>query len=342
MRRRRWPQSAPRALHACQRRCRRRRGARRPPLRPPGGRYIRYSPPSGLGGRPTRRAAAALRRRCDLRQRGKRGGVSCRRRGRQGRAARRRLQRHPAVQRPCTRPHARIRGVFRARRAPRANGRGGRRRGRQWRRQRRRRRPGRGPSGRRRRRAPRRTRRYLRARSELRRVSAARRDGWMGHGFEPLGRGTPAGPLKRWPPPPPDGRRRRRTRRQRTDRRSTAPTGWERSSTMGPRSEMRQYEGRAQVWCVAKARTFLRSTRGLKRYSQRAARLPGRLTCQQEPCVRSARAGLSLRAQRSQETCRPEKWRPPGSQQIVGATESLRSASGKAISVAWWVAVHEA
>jgi hypothetical protein len=187
VRRRRWPQSAPRALHACQRRCRRRRGARRPPLRPPGGRYIRYSPPSGLGGRPTRCAAAALRRRCDLRQRGKRGGVSCRRRGRQGRAARRRLQQHPAVQRPCTRPHARIRGVFRARRAPRANGRGGRRRGRQWRRQRRRRRPGRGPSGRRRRRAPRRTRRYLRARSELRRVSAARRDGVDGARIRALG-----------------------------------------------------------------------------------------------------------------------------------------------------------
>ena len=111
-RRRRRRPSAPRALHARLRHRRRRRGPRRPPPRPPGGRYVRYRPPSGLGGRPTRRAAAALRRRCDLRQRGKRGGLSCGRRGREGRAARRRLQRHPAAQRPCTRPHARIRGVF--------------------------------------------------------------------------------------------------------------------------------------------------------------------------------------------------------------------------------------
>ena len=182
----------------------------------------------------------------------------------------------------------------------------------------------------------------LRARSELSGEVSRGRDGADRACVRSVGRGTPAGPLKRWPPPSPGGRWRRRTRRLRKDRRSTAPTGWERSSTMGPRSEMRQYEGRAQVWCVAKARTFLRSTRGLKRYSQRAARLPGRLTCQQEPCVRSARAGLSLRAQRLQETCRPEKWRPPGSQQIVGATESLGGASGEAISVAWWVAVHEA
>ena len=102
--------------------------------------------------------------------------------------------------------------------------------------------------------------------------------------------------------------------------------------------QKRQSEGWVQARRVMKARTFSRSTRGMLRYFQCAARLPGRLTCQQEPCVRSARAGLSLRAQRSQETCRPEKWRPPGSQQIVGATESTGGASGERISAAcWWL-----
>ena len=60
------------------------------------------------------------------------------------------------------------------------------------------------------------------------------RAGWGGWGTSSSLRagGTPCGPLKRWPPPPPGGRWRRRTRRLRKDRRSTTPTGWERSSRM--------------------------------------------------------------------------------------------------------------
>ena len=122
------------------------------------------------------------------------------------------------------------------------------------------------------------------------------------------GRGTPCGPLKRWPPPPPSGRWRRRTRRLRKDRRSTAPTVWERSSQMGTHKLMRQCEGKVQVWRVAKARTFSRSTMGLKRYSQRAATLRGRHTCEQEPRTRSSRRGHRLRAQGVSQSAPHVRW----------------------------------
>ena len=111
-----------------------------------------------------------------------------------------------------------------------------------------------------------------------------------------LAAGTPSAPPKRWPPPPPVRRQRRRTRGRRKDRRSTAPTGWERLSSMGPRSWMGQSEGKVQAWREAKARTFSGSTRGLLRYSHRAATLPGRLTRQQELRIRSSRQRPSRRA----------------------------------------------
>ena len=123
-----------------------------------------------------------------------------------------------------------------------------------------------------------------------------------------MGRGAPSKSPKRWPPPPPGRRQRRRTRRQRKDRRSTAPTAWERSSRMGPREWTEQSEGQVQAWHVVNARIFSRSTIGLLRYSQRAATPPGRQTCEQELRIRSLNEALSWRANGGKRSARRTRW----------------------------------
>ena len=88
------------------------------------------------------------------------------------------------------------RGIFCARRSPRASGRGGRRRGRRWRRRRPRRCPGRGPWRGSRRCAPLRAWRCLRAEIEPYGQRAASRRGGKGPNFELCGQ---LRPFSGWP-----------------------------------------------------------------------------------------------------------------------------------------------
>ena len=111
------PRRAPSAFQALSprlRRCCRRLDLRRPPARACGGRYVRYGPLGGPGGRPDE-PATALRHRCGLRQRGKRAGVSRGRRGREAWATPRRRRRHQAAKQPYIWPHALACSVYFAR-----------------------------------------------------------------------------------------------------------------------------------------------------------------------------------------------------------------------------------
>ena len=100
----------------------------------------------------------------------------------------------------------------------------------------------------------------------------------------------------------------------------------------------RQSQGRVHVWRVANARTFSRSTRGLVRYSQRAATLPARHTTFAGAACRHAQMRIRPGHQKSQEDGRGHKLSLPVSTLIKAQSRGRLRASPLLLDWAWLVA----